>query len=67
MKQTKYGPALRVFLAAAVIMGAAAPLCACNTVSGAGKDVSSVGHDVTKGANYTQDKWKQSTPAAATQ
>lgn len=36
----------------ALVMAAAAPLLsACNTVSGAGKDVSATGHAVTHGAN----------------
>ena len=39
-------PALTVLL----LGGAAASLSACNTVRGAGQDVSSVGHDVTNGA-----------------
>ncbi|AOX17831.1 entericidin [Kozakia baliensis] len=42
-------------------------LVACNTVSGAGKDVSSIGHDVTHGANATQDHWHRAQPSAATQ
>lgn len=67
MTQVKAPRALRVFLAAVVVVGAASTLSACNTVSGAGKDVSSVGHDVTRGADYTQSKWKQTTPQAATQ
>lgn len=32
-------------------LGAAASLTACNTVSGAGADVSAVGHGVSSGAN----------------
>ncbi len=41
---------MRKFLILAVA-GAALLVSACNTVSGAGKDVSSVGHSVTDTAN----------------
>jgi predicted small secreted protein len=41
---------VRKLIAAAVIVGGLA-LSACNTVEGAGKDVSSAGHAVSKTAN----------------
>jgi len=56
----------RVFAVLALSSGCSVGLSACNTVRGAGQDVSSIGHDVSHGANYTQDKWHQTTPQAAT-
>ncbi|WP_025841906.1 entericidin A/B family lipoprotein [Asaia sp. BMEF1] len=41
-------------------------LTACNTLDGAGRDVSSVGHDVSRGANATQGAIHNSVPQAAT-
>ncbi|GAJ28659.1 entericidin A/B family lipoprotein [Acidomonas methanolica] len=58
--------AVRLALTFALFAGTATTLSACNTVAGAGKDVSSVGHDLSHGANYTQDKWHQAMPQAAT-
>lgn len=56
----------RLCLSLTLFAGTAATLSACNTVEGAGRDVSSIGHDVSHGASYTQDKWHQTTPQAAT-
>lgn len=39
-------------------------LAGCNTVAGAGKDISSAGHDVTGGAAATQQSIHRSTGAA---
>ncbi|NVN04928.1 entericidin [Asaia spathodeae] len=41
-------------------------LTACNTVDGAGRDVSSIGHNVSNGANATQGAIHNSVPQAAT-
>ncbi|GBQ82768.1 entericidin [Asaia krungthepensis] len=41
-------------------------LSACNTVDGAGRDVSSIGHDVSRGAGATQGAIHNSVPQAAT-
>jgi predicted small secreted protein len=41
----------RVLATVAALMTAAASLSACNTVAGAGKDVSAVGHATTNTAN----------------
>jgi predicted small secreted protein len=43
---------LSLLLLAIVITG----LSACNTISGAGRDVSALGHDVSAGANAVQSK-----------
>nr|WP_321986508.1 entericidin [uncultured Lichenicoccus sp.] len=51
-------------LAAAVFGLAMLGLSACNTVAGAGKDVSAVGHDMTGSSTKTQDKVTDSTGAA---
>lgn len=52
-------------LTAAAILGVAMlGLSACNTVAGAGKDVSAVGHDMTGGSTKAQDKVTDSTGAA---
>ncbi|GBR12326.1 entericidin A/B family lipoprotein [Gluconobacter frateurii] len=45
----------RVALSLTLLSGAAVSLSACNTVHGAGQDVSAVGHNVSRGANATQD------------
>ena len=42
---------VRKILEHAVIAGALLALAACNTVSGAGKDISSAGHAVTNAAD----------------
>jgi entericidin A len=39
-------------------------LAGCNTIAGAGQDLSSVGHDVTGGATATQQSIHRSTGAA---
>ena len=45
-------PGLVRALVVAFVMAAAAPLLsACNTVAGAGQDVSATGHAVSRGAN----------------
>ncbi|MBB2176063.1 entericidin A/B family lipoprotein [Gluconacetobacter johannae] len=46
------------------MLGMSAGLSACNTVRGAGEDVSSVGHDVSRGANATQGHITHSTGAS---
>ncbi|WP_220790035.1 entericidin A/B family lipoprotein [Gluconacetobacter tumulisoli] len=51
------------FLAVAML-GMSAGLSACNTMRGAGQDVSSVGHNVSRGANATQDQITRSTGAS---
>ena len=45
---------LSASLAALLLLGAAAALSACNTVEGAGQDVSSAGHAVTGAAAGAQ-------------
>ncbi|GBQ63955.1 hypothetical protein AA103196_0741 [Ameyamaea chiangmaiensis NBRC 103196] len=47
--------ALRNGAALALLLLAGASLSACNTVHGAGQDVSAVGHNVSRGANATQN------------
>ena len=52
-------------LLAVLVLGAASlGLTACNTVSGAGKDLSAAGHDVTGTSNATQDKITSKTGVA---
>lgn len=46
----KTSRSVRASLTLAVLLLAGLGVSACNTVAGAGKDVSSVGHDVTNGA-----------------
>ncbi|MBB2204248.1 entericidin A/B family lipoprotein [Gluconacetobacter takamatsuzukensis] len=46
------------------MLGLSAGLSACNTVRGAGQDVSSVGHDVSRGANASQNAITRSTNAS---
>jgi len=43
-----------LLLIALVLLGVGSMLSACNTVAGAGQDVSAIGHTVTGGANQTQ-------------
>jgi entericidin A len=43
-----------MFLAIVMLTGTAWLLAACNTVSGAGQDVSAIGHTVTTGADQTK-------------
>lgn len=49
----RYGKA-GMFLAILMLMGAGSLLSACNTVAGAGQDVSAVGRTVTTGAEQTK-------------
>ena len=52
-------------LLAVVVLGVAMlGLSACNTVSGAGKDLSAAGHDVTGTSSAAQDKIHDKTGAA---
>lgn len=51
----------RIALSLTLLSGAAVSLSACNTVHGAGKDVSAVGHDVSRGAAATQDAIQRNT------
>jgi len=43
-----------LLLAALMLMGVVSLLPACNTVAGAGQDVSAIGHTVTSGAEQTK-------------
>jgi predicted small secreted protein len=54
MRQEKRYGAAGLFLAALMLLGTGSLLSACNTVAGAGQDVSAIGHDVTGGATQTQ-------------
>ena len=45
---------LTAFFAVALMLGAATTLSGCNTVAGAGQDVSSAGHAVTGAADSAQ-------------
>ena len=45
---------IRLMLAALLLLGMGSLLSACNTVAGAGQDVSAIGHTVTGGATQTQ-------------
>ncbi len=45
---------IRLMLAALMLLGMGSLLSACNTVAGAGQDVSAIGHTVTGGATQTQ-------------
>lgn len=47
---------LRAALMGVVLAGAAVSLSACNTVEGAGKDVSGAGHATTNAATAVQQK-----------
>ena len=49
----------------AVLGVAAMGLSACNTVSGAGKDVSALGHDTTRAANSSDHAIVNKTGASA--
>ncbi|GEL02379.1 entericidin [Swaminathania salitolerans] len=57
---------LRIGALAAFLALPAFGLTACNTVDGAGRDVSSIGHDVSNGANATQGAIHDAAPGAAT-
>ena len=50
--------------AAALLAVATLGLSACNTMSGAGKDLSAAGHDMTHVSGSTQDKIVDKTGAA---
>ncbi|GBD57602.1 entericidin A/B family lipoprotein [Gluconobacter wancherniae] len=54
----------RVALSLTLLSGAAVSLSACNTMRGAGQDVSSVGHDVSRGANSAQAGIERHTTAS---
>ena len=54
MKNERSNGAAKLLLAALVLMGMGSLLSACNTVAGAGQDVSAIGHTVTSGASQTQ-------------
>jgi entericidin A len=54
MKVRKHHGMAGVFLAVLLLSGAGSLLAACNTVSGAGQDVSAVGRTVTTGAEQTK-------------
>ncbi|WP_182948071.1 entericidin A/B family lipoprotein [Gluconacetobacter takamatsuzukensis] len=54
----------RAVLLTVAMLGLSAGLSACNTVRGAGQDVSSVGHDVSRGANASQNAITRSTNAS---
>jgi predicted small secreted protein len=49
----RYGAA-GLFLATLMLIGAGSLLSACNTVAGAGQDVSTIGNTVTSGAEQTR-------------
>ncbi len=51
-------------LTAVALLVAALGLSACNTVAGAGKDASALGHDVTRGASSTSDTITKKTGAS---
>jgi predicted small secreted protein len=46
---------VRVLATVAALMTAAASLAACNTVAGAGQDVSAIGHTTTNTANSVKN------------
>ncbi|GAA4475154.1 entericidin A/B family lipoprotein [Gluconacetobacter asukensis] len=54
----------RTALLVVAMLGLSAGLSACNTMRGAGQDVSSVGHDVSRGANASQKAITHSTGAS---
>ncbi|GEN62131.1 hypothetical protein AOE01nite_03550 [Acetobacter oeni] len=58
-------PAARRTLRMAVASVTLLALAACNTVSGAGKDVSSIGHNVSRGANAAQQGITNTTGASS--
>ena len=51
--ERRYGAA-SLLLAALMLMSAGSLLSACNTVAGAGQDVSTIGNTVTSGAEQTR-------------
>jgi predicted small secreted protein len=54
MRREKCWAAAGLLLAAMILTGVGSLLSACNTVSGAGQDVSAVGRTVTTGAEQTK-------------
>ena len=58
--KTTGGRIVRLAGAAAVMLS----LAACNTMHGAGKDVSAVGHDVSRGASAAQQSITNATGAS---
>jgi predicted small secreted protein len=54
MKRGKQQGLAGLFLAVLILTGAGSVLSACNTVAGAGQDVSTVGNAVTSGAQQTR-------------
>lgn len=60
----RFLPALRTLAAVAALATSGVALAACNTLAGAGQDVSSVGHDLTGGASATQSGIHSATGAA---
>jgi predicted small secreted protein len=54
MKRGKQQGLAGLFLAVLILSGAGSVLSACNTVAGAGQDVSTVGNAVTSGAQQTR-------------
>jgi predicted small secreted protein len=53
MKRGKQQGLAGLFLTVLILTGAGSVLSACNTVAGAGQDVSTVGNAVTSGAQQT--------------
>ena len=51
-------------LAAALLAVATLGLSACNTISGAGKDASALGHDVSRGSDATSNAISDKTGAS---
>ncbi|NVN09955.1 MULTISPECIES: entericidin A/B family lipoprotein [Nguyenibacter] len=66
MFQARFGvlPLFRTVFLTAALLGVSAGLSACNTIRGAGQDVSSVGHDVSRGARVTQNAITRATSAS---
>jgi len=54
MQEEKRYRTVGVLLAAFLLTGAVSALSACNTVAGAGQDVSTIGNTVTSGAEQTK-------------
>jgi entericidin A len=54
MKSERRNGTAGLLLAALVLIGTGSLLSACNTVAGAGQDVSAIGRTVTSGASQTQ-------------
>jgi predicted small secreted protein len=54
MRQRKRRGAVGLVLSVLMLLGLGSVLSACNTVAGAGQDVSAIGNTVTGGATQTQ-------------